>query len=69
MKPKVFFVASVESTIHSFLITHLISLSSRYEVTLFVNTNNPNFLKKYGLKIRVIPRFYFLWICNKPFCT
>ena len=55
MKPKVFFVASVESTIHSFLITHLISLSSRYEVTLFVNTNNPNFLKKYGLKIRVIP--------------
>ena len=55
MKPKVFFVVTVESTIHSFLISHLISLSSRYEVTLIVNTNNPFFLKKYGLKIKVIP--------------
>ncbi len=55
MKPKVFFVATVESTIHSFLITHLKSLSLRYEVTLIVNTSNPYFLKKYGLKIKVIP--------------
>ncbi len=55
MKAKVFFIATVESTVNSFLKTHLIGLSSRYEVTLIVNTNNPFFLKKYGLKIKVIP--------------
>ena len=55
MKPRVFFVATVESAIHSFLITHLRSLSSRYEVILIVNTSNPYFLKKYGLKIKVVP--------------
>ena len=55
MKPRIFFVATAESTIHAFLISHLRSLSSRYEVTLLVNTSNPYFLKKYGLKIKVIP--------------
>ncbi len=53
-KPKIFFVATVEFAINAFLFCHLKSLSKYFDITVIVNTNNPLFLKKQGLNIRVI---------------
>lgn len=54
MSKKLFFVATVEFAINSFLINHLRLLSQHFEITVIVNTNDEIFLKKQGLDIRVI---------------
>jgi glycosyltransferase involved in cell wall biosynthesis len=53
-KPKIFFVATVEFAINTFLLCHLKALSKYFDITVIVNTNDPLFLKKQGLNIRVI---------------
>jgi len=54
-KPIIFFVATVEFAVNAFLLNHLKLLSNYFDVAVIVNTNDPLFLKKQGLDIRVIP--------------
>lgn len=54
-QPKICFVLTAEFAVKAFLLSHLRALSSFYEVTVIVNTNNPNFLEEHGVKARVIP--------------
>lgn len=52
---KICFVLTAEFAVKAFLLNHLRALSSFYEVTVIVNTNNPNFLEEYGVAAEVIP--------------
>jgi glycosyltransferase involved in cell wall biosynthesis len=54
-KLKICFVATVEMAINVFLLNHLKKLSEYYNLTVIVNTNDPFFLKKQGLNLKVIP--------------
>lgn len=54
-KKKICFVAAVELTIRAFLLEQLSALSKHYDVTVIVNTNNPNFLRELGIPLTVIP--------------
>jgi glycosyltransferase involved in cell wall biosynthesis len=54
-QPKICFVLTAELAVKAFLVNHLLALSEIYDVTVIVNTNNPNFLKELGVKARVIP--------------
>lgn len=51
---KICFVVTAEFAVRAFLLDHLRALSNDYELTLFVNTENPNFLNNLGIKIRVV---------------
>ncbi len=55
MKEKICFVLTAEFPVKAFLLNHLSALSEFYEVTVIVNTNNPNFLDELGIKAKVIP--------------
>jgi len=52
---KICFVATVEFAVNAFLLNHLRALSSFYEVTVIVNTNNSSFLDGLGANVKVIP--------------
>jgi hypothetical protein len=52
---KICFVVTVEFVVKAFLLNHLRALSKYYEITLIVNTNNPNFLAEQGIDAKVIP--------------
>lgn len=52
---KICFVLTVDSAVKAFLLNHLRALSQIYDVTVIVNTNNPNFLAESGIKANVIP--------------
>lgn len=52
---KICFVLTAEFSVKAFLLNHLIALSKIYDVTVIVNTNNPNFLSQQGIKAQVIP--------------
>lgn len=52
---KICFVLTAEFAVKAFLLNHLRALSDFYEVTVIVNTNNPNFLEELGVKAEVIP--------------
>ncbi len=52
---KICFVLTTDFAVKAFLLNHLSALSSFYEVTVIVNTNNLNFLEKNGVKAKVIP--------------
>lgn len=52
---KICFVLTAEFAVKAFLLNHLRALSVFYEVTVIVNTNNPNFLEEQGIKAKVIP--------------
>ena len=54
-KPKICFITASELTVRCFLLGHLAALSKIYEVTLIVNTDNPDFLRDTNLAIRVLP--------------
>ena len=54
-RPKIYFVATVETAVNAFLLNHLQKLSDHYDLTVIVNTVNPNFLSKQGLHVKVIP--------------
>jgi len=55
LKPKIFFVATVEFTVNAFLLNHLRMLSGDFDLTLIVSTTDPDFLSKQGISARVIP--------------
>lgn len=52
---KVCIVATVELPIRFFMIPHLRALQERYDLTVVVDTDNPGFLKEYGIAARVMP--------------
>jgi glycosyltransferase involved in cell wall biosynthesis len=52
---KICFVLTAEFAAKAFLLNHLRALSEFYEVTVIVNTNNPNFLIDLGIEAKVIP--------------
>ncbi len=54
-RPKVFFLATVEFAVNAFLLSHLKALSKCFDVTVIVNTNDPLFLTKQGVDVKVIP--------------
>ena len=54
-KKKICFVLTVEYAVKAFLLNHLRALSELYDVTVIVNTDNPNFLAESGIKAKVIP--------------
>ena len=54
-KKKICFVLTVDSAVKAFLLNHLRALSELYDVTVIVNTDNPNFLAEAGIKAKVIP--------------
>ena len=54
-RKKICFVVTAEFAVKAFLLGHLRALSELYDVTVIVNTSNPNFLVENGLKVKVIP--------------
>ena len=46
---------TVEHAVKAFLLNHLRALSQIYDVTVIVNTDDPNFLAEVGIQARVIP--------------
>ena len=52
---KICFVLTAEFAVKAFLLDHLRALSKIYDVTVIVNTKNPNFLKEQGVNVKVIP--------------
>lgn len=55
MVKKVCFILTAEFAVKAFLLNHLRALSEIYDVTVIVNTNNPNFLSELSIKVKVIP--------------
>ncbi len=55
MTKRVCLVTTSVLIVRFFLIPHLRRLSERYDVTLVVNTENIEFLREYGLGVRVLP--------------
>ncbi|CAM8360632.1 glycosyltransferase [Candidatus Methylopumilus planktonicus] len=53
-KRRLCFVATAEFAVNSFLINHLRVLTNEFDITLLVNTENINFLKKYEIDVKVI---------------
>ena len=52
---KICFVLTADFAVKAFLLNHLRALSEIYDVTVIVNTNNPNFLEEHGINAKVIP--------------
>ena len=52
---KICFVLTAEFAVKAFLLNHLCALSKIYDVTVIVNTNNPNFLEEQGINAKVVP--------------
>lgn len=52
---KICIVSTVELPIRFFMIPHLRALQDRYDLTVAVDTSNPQFLMEYGISARVIP--------------
>ena len=55
IRKKVCFVLSAEFALKVFLLNHLRALSKIYDVTVIVNTNNPNFLSEQDINAKIIP--------------
>ncbi len=54
-KKKICFVLTAEFAVRAFLLNHLRALTDIYDVTVIVNTNNPNFLNELDIKATVVP--------------
>jgi glycosyltransferase involved in cell wall biosynthesis len=52
---KICFVLTVDYAVKAFLLNHLRALSQFYDITVIVNTDNPNFLVGVGINAKVIP--------------
>ncbi len=52
---KICFVAAIELSIRVFMVGHLKRLSREHNITVAVNTDNRDFLKPYGLDVKVFP--------------
>jgi glycosyltransferase involved in cell wall biosynthesis len=46
---------TVDYAVKAFLLNHLRALSQFYDITVIVNTDNPNFLEEAGINAKVIP--------------
>ena len=53
-KKSICFVATVDFAVNAFLLNHLRELSNHYNLTLVTNLQNPNFLNKNNLNIKLI---------------
>ena len=53
-KKSICFVATVDFAVNNFLLNHLRELSNHYNLTLVTNLQNPNFLNKNNLNIKLI---------------
>ena len=54
-KPKICFITASELTVRWFLLNQLEALSHSYDVTLIVNTDNPDLLCDVNISVRVLP--------------
>ena len=54
-KKRIYFVATVDFVINTFLLNHIKTLSQHFDVTVIVNTDDPVFLFKQGINVKVIP--------------
>lgn len=54
-KRKIVFVATVESAVTAFLLSHLKTLSNHFDITVIVNSDDVLFLKKQGVRVNVVP--------------
>jgi glycosyltransferase involved in cell wall biosynthesis len=54
-KKRIYFVATGDVSINAFLLNHLKALSEYFDVTVIVNTDDPDFLFKQGINVKVIP--------------
>ncbi len=52
---QIFFVATGDVSINAFLLNHLKVLSQYFDVTVVVNTDDPDFLFKQAINVKVIP--------------
>jgi len=52
---KICFVAAIELSLCVFMVEHIRKLSNENTVTVVVNTKNKEFLKPYGLDVKVVP--------------
>ena len=52
---KICFVLTVDYAVKVFLLNHLRAISQFYDITVIVNTDNPNFLAEAGINAKVIP--------------
>ena len=52
---KICFVLTAEFAVKAFLLGHLRGLTEFYNITVIVNTKNPNFLAEQGVNVDVIP--------------
>lgn len=56
-KKKICFVTAAEITVKVFLANHFKALSTQYDISVVTNTDNPDFLKPFGLRLNIIPLF------------
>jgi glycosyltransferase involved in cell wall biosynthesis len=54
-KSQICFVTAAEITVKAFLVNHLKTLSTQYEISVVTNTNNLDLLKPFGLRLNVMP--------------
>ncbi len=54
-RTQIYFVATVEYAVNAFLLKHLEVLSKHFDVSVLVNCDDPFFLKKRGVNVKVIP--------------
>ena len=52
---QIIFVATGDVSINAFLLNHLKALSEHFDVYVIVNTDDPDFLFKQGINVKVIP--------------
>lgn len=52
---KVCFVATIEMTVKAFLMEHIRALGGIYDVCVIANTENADFLRPFGINVKVIP--------------
>ncbi|MCX5809248.1 MAG: hypothetical protein NTX36_07745, partial [Proteobacteria bacterium] len=48
-------MAVVEISVKAFLVDHIRTMTSYFDISLIVNTPDKNFLKPFGLDVTVIP--------------
>ena len=55
LRHKIFFVATIDSSVNSFLLHHIKILSKYFDVLVITTCDDISFIKKQGLNVKVIP--------------
>lgn len=55
LRHKIFFVATIDSSVNSFLLHHIKILSNYFDISVITTCDDISFLKKQGLNVKVIP--------------